>query len=81
MSLDGDMPRLLHNISMHTQVSMREIADMAVFLASDLAPHISGQSISVCGNVESFRTTPLPARETVGPEMQGSESHTPGGSL
>jgi NAD(P)-dependent dehydrogenase (short-subunit alcohol dehydrogenase family) len=45
----------LHNISMHTMVQMAEIADMAAFLASDLAPHISGQSISVCGNFESYR--------------------------
>ena len=45
----------LHNISMHSMVQMEEIADMAAFLASDLAPHISGQSISVCGNFESYR--------------------------
>lgn len=45
----------LHNISMHTKVEMGEIADMAAFLASDLAPHISGQSISVDGNFESYR--------------------------
>ncbi|MBS7700131.1 MULTISPECIES: SDR family oxidoreductase [unclassified Chelatococcus] len=45
----------LHNISMHTKVQMEEIADMAAFLGSDLAPHISGQSISVCGNFESYR--------------------------
>lgn len=45
----------LHNISMHSMVQMQEIADMAAFLASDLAPHISGQSIGVCGNFESYR--------------------------
>ncbi|CAH1689191.1 NAD(P)-dependent dehydrogenase (Short-subunit alcohol dehydrogenase family) [Hyphomicrobiales bacterium] len=45
----------LHNISMHTKVQMDEISDMAAFLGSDLAPHISGQSISVCGNFESYR--------------------------
>ena len=45
----------LHNISMHTKVQMEEIADMAAFLGSDLAPHISGQSIGVCGNFESYR--------------------------
>ncbi|CAH1652289.1 MULTISPECIES: SDR family oxidoreductase [unclassified Chelatococcus] len=45
----------LHNISMHTKIQMDEIADMAAFLGSDLAPHISGQSISVCGNFESYR--------------------------
>ena len=36
-------------------ISMKEIADMAAFLASDLAPHISGQSISVDGNFETYR--------------------------
>lgn len=55
MSLEEYMPFFLHNISMHTAVSMKEVADMAAFLASDLAPHISGQSISVCGNFESYR--------------------------
>lgn len=45
----------LHNISMHSMVQMEEIADMAAFLASDLAPHVSGQSIGVCGNFESYR--------------------------
>ncbi|MBX3566743.1 MAG: SDR family oxidoreductase [Rhizobiaceae bacterium] len=55
MSLEAWMPYFLHNISMHTAIDMKEIADMAVFLASDLAPHISGQSISVCGNFESYR--------------------------
>ncbi len=45
----------LHNISMHNMVEMEEIADMAAFLGSDLAPHISGQSIGVCGNFESYR--------------------------
>lgn len=55
MTLEAWMPFFLHNISMHTMIDMKEIADMAVFLASDLAPHISGQSISVCGNFESYR--------------------------
>ena len=55
MTLEAYMPMFLHNISMHTQIQMVEIADMAAFLASDLAPHISGQSIGVCGNFESYR--------------------------
>ncbi|ODM44745.1 SDR family oxidoreductase [Cereibacter johrii] len=45
----------LHNISMHSMVQMEEVADMAAFLASDLAPHVSGQMIGVCGNFESYR--------------------------
>lgn len=55
MTLEEFMPYFLHNISMHTAVSMKEIADMAAFLASDLAPHVSGQSISVDGNFETYR--------------------------
>lgn len=55
MTLEEYMPFFLHNVSMHAMIDMKEIADMALFLASDLAPHISGQSISVCGNFESYR--------------------------
>ena len=49
------IPAALHNISMHSMVEMEEVADMAVFLASDRARHVSGQSIGVCGNFESYR--------------------------
>jgi len=33
-------------------VSASEIADMALFLCSETGRSISGQAISVCGNVE-----------------------------
>src|SRR5690625_3150710 len=46
---------MLHNVSMHAMVEPTEVADTALFLASDAARHISGQSISVCGNFESYR--------------------------
>ncbi|MDB5461350.1 MAG: 3-ketoacyl-ACP reductase [Caulobacteraceae bacterium] len=39
-------------ISMRTRIEPREIGEAAVFLASDGARHITGQQISVCGNVE-----------------------------
>lgn len=55
MEVENYERMFLHNISMHAKVQMEEIADMAAFLASDLAPHISGQSISVDGNFESYR--------------------------
>jgi NAD(P)-dependent dehydrogenase (short-subunit alcohol dehydrogenase family) len=55
MSFEEYLPFVFHNVSMHTQISMKEIADLAAFLASDLAPHITGQSISVCGNFETYR--------------------------
>ena len=65
----------LHNISMHTKVQMEEIADMAAFLASDLAPHISGQSISVDGNFESYRA-PMVALGSVVHEHSASKDGT-----
>lgn len=55
MNIEKYEQMFLHNISMHTKVQMEEIADMAAFLGSDLAPHVSGQSISVDGNFESYR--------------------------
>jgi NAD(P)-dependent dehydrogenase (short-subunit alcohol dehydrogenase family) len=42
----------LAHISMRTWVSPDEIAQAAVFLASDRARHITGQQIAVDGNVE-----------------------------
>lgn len=42
----------LRYVSMRTWIEESEIADTVMFLASDAARHISGQSISVCGNVE-----------------------------
>jgi NAD(P)-dependent dehydrogenase (short-subunit alcohol dehydrogenase family) len=56
LTFDQYIPNVLHNISMHSMVEMREVADMALFLASDRAPHVSGQSIGVCGNFESYRS-------------------------
>ena len=55
LSFEQYLPFVLHNISMHTMIGMDEIADMAMFLASDSARHITGQSISVCGNFETYR--------------------------
>lgn len=43
---------LLRHISMRTWVQPSEIADVAVFLASHAARHITGQRIAVDGNVE-----------------------------
>lgn len=42
----------LDYISMRSKVEPEEIGDMAVFLASDAARHITGQLISVDGNIE-----------------------------
>jgi hypothetical protein len=55
MTLEEYLPFMLHNISMHTVIEMEEIAALAIFLASDHAKHITGQSIGVCGNFETYR--------------------------
>lgn len=39
-------------ISMRTRVRPEDIANMALFLASDAAAHVTGQAIAVDGNVE-----------------------------
>lgn len=47
--------RYLRTISLHERVSEAEVADLAAFLCSGSARHISGQSMGVCGNVETMR--------------------------
>ena len=42
----------LQYISMRTKVQPEEIGDMAVFLTSDAARHVTGQLLSVDGNIE-----------------------------
>ena len=42
-------------IAMKTQINPREIAEMALYLASEAGRHISGQMIAVCGNLELER--------------------------
>lgn len=42
----------LERVSMHTMVSPYDIANMALYLASDIGRHITGQAISVCAGVE-----------------------------
>jgi NAD(P)-dependent dehydrogenase (short-subunit alcohol dehydrogenase family) len=42
----------LERVSMHTMVSAQDIANMALYLASDLGKHVTGQAISVCAGVE-----------------------------
>jgi NAD(P)-dependent dehydrogenase (short-subunit alcohol dehydrogenase family) len=41
--------KMLEGVSLHTTVTAEDIANMALFLASDAGRHISGQAISVCG--------------------------------
>jgi len=56
MSYEQYLPYFLHNISMHLAVTGDDVAATATFLASDYARSISGQSIGVCGNFESYRS-------------------------
>ena len=48
------LDRVLNNVSMKRMVSAGDVAEMAVFLCSEVGKNISGQSISVCGNVENL---------------------------
>jgi enoyl-[acyl-carrier-protein] reductase (NADH) len=43
--------RLLESVSLRTAVSAQDVANAALFLATEAGRHISGQSISVCGGV------------------------------
>ncbi|MEM1129659.1 MAG: SDR family oxidoreductase [Pseudomonadota bacterium] len=47
---------MLHNISLHSLIDMEEIAELALYLASDAARHVTAQHISVCGNFETYRS-------------------------
>jgi NAD(P)-dependent dehydrogenase (short-subunit alcohol dehydrogenase family) len=42
---------MLASTSMRTTVTHQDIANMALFLASDAGKHISGQQISICGDM------------------------------
>lgn len=44
--------RELENVSMRTLISMRDVAAMVLYLASDTARHVTGQVIEVDGKVE-----------------------------
>jgi NAD(P)-dependent dehydrogenase (short-subunit alcohol dehydrogenase family) len=52
ISFEEQTARSLEKVSMRTMVSPQDIANMALFLASDAGKHITGQAISVCGGVE-----------------------------
>jgi NAD(P)-dependent dehydrogenase (short-subunit alcohol dehydrogenase family) len=43
--------RMVEGVSLKTTVTAQDIANTALFLASDAGKHISGQAISVCGGV------------------------------
>ena len=45
---------LLSRVSLRRAVSAQDVANMALFLCSEAGRNISGQAISVCGNVEAM---------------------------
>lgn len=55
ISIEEQKKRMVGDVSLRTMVSAQDIANMALFLASDAGKHVSGQSLPVCGNVEVLR--------------------------
>lgn len=53
---DTYLSAMIHNISLHAMITGEEIAGMAVYLASDQARHVTGQSIGVCAGFETYRS-------------------------
>ena len=45
------LARMVEGVSLRTTVTAQDVANTALFLASDAGRHISGQAISVCGGV------------------------------
>jgi NAD(P)-dependent dehydrogenase (short-subunit alcohol dehydrogenase family) len=52
VSFETQKQALLETTSLRTFVSAQDIANMALFLATDAGEHISGQALSVCGDMQ-----------------------------
>ena len=52
ISFEKQRESSLDKVSMRSMVSPQDIANMALYLASDLGKHVTGQAISVCAGVE-----------------------------
>jgi NAD(P)-dependent dehydrogenase (short-subunit alcohol dehydrogenase family) len=52
ISFDEQKQKLLETTSLRTFVTAQDIAEMALFLASDAGRNISGQALSVCGDMQ-----------------------------
>jgi len=52
---DAFEQELLSSVSLRRMVTAQDIANMALFLATPAGAGISGQALSVCGNVETLR--------------------------
>jgi len=54
ISFEEQRERQLSRVSLRRMVTAQDIANMALFLASDAGRNISGQKLAVCGNVETL---------------------------
>ena len=52
ISVEAQQTEMLSRVSLRRMVSAEDIANMALFLCSPAGANISGQALSVCGNVE-----------------------------
>lgn len=52
VSFEEQRDRMVDKVSMKSFVTQQDISDMALFLASDLGKHVTGQAISVCAGLE-----------------------------
>ncbi|MCX7891908.1 MAG: SDR family oxidoreductase [Burkholderiales bacterium] len=50
ISFEAEREESLARVSLHTFVTAQDIANMALFLATDAGKHITGQALSVCGD-------------------------------
>jgi NAD(P)-dependent dehydrogenase (short-subunit alcohol dehydrogenase family) len=48
---EAQKQKLLDTVSLRTFVTAQDIANMALFLATDAGKHVSGQALSVCGDI------------------------------
>jgi NAD(P)-dependent dehydrogenase (short-subunit alcohol dehydrogenase family) len=55
LSVEQVKEKAMQFIAMRTRINPREIADMALYLASHAGRHITGQLVSVCGLIELER--------------------------
>lgn len=54
VSFEQQKETMLARVSLRKMVSARDIANMALFLATEAGQNISGQALAVCGNVETL---------------------------
>jgi NAD(P)-dependent dehydrogenase (short-subunit alcohol dehydrogenase family) len=54
ISIEEQTKDFVSHVSLRAMVTAEDIANMALFLASAAGQHISGQALSVCGNVETL---------------------------